>query len=115
MNILGWHVPFRRTHNDRPSPFAGVLPRVRTMREHCDWQSSTTPASREQRRERILQARQKLVYRPVPHAIAPDLTPAPGRTRWLWLAGAFALSCALVWALLTTDWSKRPVSRTFSY
>src|SRR5262249_30755446 len=33
MNILGWHLFFRRMKSDRPSPFAGVLPRVRTIRE----------------------------------------------------------------------------------
>jgi hypothetical protein len=35
---------------------------------------------------------------------------------WLWLVGALALLCAaVVWALLTADWSERRVSRGFSY
>ena len=116
MKILAWQRLFQRRHSDRASPFADVLPRVRTIREHCDWQSSTTPASREQRRERVLRARQKIVYRPVPYDRVPDSVPVPGGMRRLWLAGPLVVLCAAVgWALLTADRSERHVSRGFSY
>ena len=48
------------------SPFADVLPKVRRMREGCAWQPSATPASREQREERVRRLRRQVCYRGLP-------------------------------------------------
>jgi len=128
MNILGWHLSLRKKHSDQPSSFAGVLPRVRTMREHGDWPSSTTPATREQRRERVLQARRRIIYRPESSDVAPGETPRPAwmrlfsytpSTAWmrlLWYTVPFALlATALAWVMLATDWGVPMGPRGFTY
>jgi len=114
MNILGWHVYFRRSHRQGTSPFSNVLSRVRTIREYCDWQSSTTPAHRERRRERILQARKRFEYHPAAHDTASDSLTLAQRIRLLWLGLPFLLLCvALVWGIATAKWSEAPMSFTY--
>ena len=57
---------FAQPRGELLSPFAEVLPKVRRMRESCAWQPSTTPASREQRGERVRSVRPKIAYRGLP-------------------------------------------------
>jgi len=111
MNITGWHRLFRRGRSDHSSPFTGVLPRVRTIREHCDWPSATTPASREHRRERLLHAQRRSVYRLIPRGTVPESAPPSTRIPWLWLAGPLVVLCAVVWALWTAEPTQRHESR----
>src|SRR5262245_29698648 len=47
LKIFGWQLGFRRSGKVESSPFASLLPRVRTMRDECRWPSSTMPASQE--------------------------------------------------------------------
>src|SRR5262245_32677287 len=108
MNIHGWHPFSPRKHSDRPSPLAGVLPRVRAIREPHDELSSANTASRKQRRERLLDAQRRISYRPIPQGVVPD--PVPARRYWLHRVAPFALLCAaVVWAVWTAEVSDRDV------
>ncbi len=86
------------------------------MREKSDWPPATTPESREQRGERVLEARQKILYQPIPHDIA--LTPASkvSRRRWLWGSAALLIfSAVAVWIGLMTDWRGERAIHSFLY
>lgn len=112
MNFLGWSISIRRKQNVATSAFTWVLPRVRSMREQRDWPPTTTPAAQEQRRERVEQARRRIVYRPEPYEpyetasepARPFSISGPTWTRLLWYGVPFALlAAALAWVMLTTD------------
>ena len=96
MNILGWQLSFRKSGRERTSPFTAVLPRVRTMRENCDWPAATTPATVEQRRSRILTARRGITYRPAAHEGVDDSQAKLPRSRWLWVGGILMLLASAV-------------------
>ena len=92
------------------------------MREHCDWPPTTIPAAQEQRRERVEQARRRIVYRPepyTPYEAAPEPTSpfsfsisGPAWTRLLWYLVPFALlAAALAWVIRATESDIRMVRR----
>lgn len=86
------------------------------MREQCDWPASTTPAAREQRRERVEQARRRIVYRPEPYEVEAESAPKPGKLRRLWLAGPFLLlAAAVVFGALVTGRYFRNLDHDFTY
>lgn len=115
MKILGWHRLSKRRRSEQSSPLTAVLPRVRTIREQCDWLSSTTPASQEQRRERVLSARRRINYRPLPHDFVPESLVIPRKMYWLCFSGLVLFFTAVLWVLLTADPAQRPVIRQFHY
>jgi hypothetical protein len=95
MNILGWQLHFRKRRTERASPFAAVLPKVRTMRENCDWLPVTPVAATvEPRRSRIATARRRITYRPIPHEETADSSVEQPRSRWLWMGGLIVLLTA---------------------
>jgi hypothetical protein len=76
--------PFSRKREASPrSTFAEVLPRVRRMREQAEWQSFISPRASEQRRDRIVNVRKRIVYRPCVYEPITEWTSVPARTRWL--------------------------------
>jgi hypothetical protein len=100
MNILGRHVPFWRKPSAAVSRFATVLPRIRAIREECDWQPLTNASATEQRRERVQSARRRIIYHPVPYERGLEWRLPLRRTWWLWLTYGVAVLCAmaLIWA-----------------
>jgi hypothetical protein len=117
MNILGRHVLFWRKPGVEVSRFATVLPRLRAIREECDWQPLTNASATEQRRERVQDARRRIIYRPVPYDRSLEWRLPLRRTWWLWLACGLAVLCAvaLIWAWAATDRASRTISHGFSY
>ena len=100
MNILGSHVLFRRKSGAAISQFATVLPRIRAIRADCDWQPLSNASATEQRRERVQDARRRIIYQSVPYDRGLTLRLPLRRTWWLWLTYGLAALCAgaLVWA-----------------
>jgi len=118
MNILGRHVLFRRKSVPEVSRFAGVLPRIRAIRDQCDWQPLSSAAAVEQRRERVQSARRRIIYHPVPYERGLEWRLPLRRTWWLWLAGGIALLCAIALTSALTDTDRaggRTASQFFSY
>ena len=117
MNILGRHVLFWRKPGVEVSRFATVLPRIRAIREECDWQPLSSPSAVEQRRERVQDARRRIIYHPIPYDRSLEWRLPLRRTWWLWLAvGLAALSVvALIWLSAVTDWSSHYAHYVYSY
>jgi len=107
MNILGRNVLFWRKPGVEVSQFATVLPRIRAIREECDWHPLTKASAAEQRRERVQEARSRIIYHPVPYDRGAEWRFPLRRAWWLWLAYGLAVLCAsaliaLVWAVTVT-------------
>jgi len=117
MNILGRHVLFWRKPGVEASRFATVLPRIRAIREECGWQPLTNASAAEQRRERVQDARRRIIYHPVPYDRALEWRLPLRRTWWLWLAVALAVLCAvaMIWAWTVADPSRLNLSHQFNY
>ena len=117
MNILGRHVLFWRKPRADGSRFATVLPRIRAIREECDWQPLTNTSAAEQRRERVQDARRRIIYHPVPYDRALEWRLPLRRTWWLWLAVALAVLCAvaMIWAWTVAAPSRLNLSHQFNY
>jgi hypothetical protein len=113
MNILGRHVLFWRKPRADASRFATVLPRIRAIREECDWQALTNSSATQQRRKRVRAARQNIIYHPVPYDRGLEWRLPLKRMWWLWLAGGLAVLCAIavLWAATATDWRVPNASR----
>ena|SRR5688572_26718389 len=81
MNILGRQVMFLRKPGVHVSRLAGVLPRIRAIRDECNWPLSSGAAT-QQRRERVRTAQRHIVYHPfrprvrVPFAAETNLVAA---------------------------------------
>ena len=104
MNILGRHGLFWRKPAIEVSRFASVLPRIRAIREECNWQPLTSASAAEQRSERVASARRRIIYHPVPYERGLEWRFPLRRTWWLWLTAGLAALCAvaliaLLWAL----------------
>jgi hypothetical protein len=117
MNILGRHVLFWRKPGVEVSRFETVLPRIRAIREECDWHPLTKASAAEQRRERVQDARRRIIYHPVPYDRSLEWRLPLKRTWWLWLAYGLALLSvvALIWLSAVTDWSGHYASYVYSY
>jgi hypothetical protein len=101
VNILR-HI--RKHDGTRRSAFAEVLPRVRRIREQCQWQSFIRPGATEQRMERVVNARKRIVYRPCIYEPIAEWINAPPQAHWLRLAVfLFFLVTVSVWVWLVTD------------
>jgi hypothetical protein len=116
MNILGWQLPFGKKHGSRPSRLAAVLPRVRAMRESCDWAPSASSATIEGRKHRLASIRKRITYRPLPHDTVAESTVSSEWARRLWLGVPTVLLIAgIVWIVLVTERSAPIVSYTVRY
>jgi hypothetical protein len=118
MNDLARRIRFWRKPRAQVSRIETVLPRIRAIREQCDWQPSTSASAVQRRRERVHSARRRIVYNPVPYEPGLEEWRLPVRqTWWLWLAGAIAVLCfsALLWGLALTNWSRQSSSQGFRY
>ena len=107
MSILSKHVLFWRKPGVEVSRFATVLPRIRAIREEGDWHPLTKTSAAEQRRERVQEARRRIIYHPVPYDRCVEWSLPLRRTWWLWLAYGLGVLCAsaliaLVWAVTVT-------------
>ena len=114
MNILGRHVLFWRKPGVEVSRFATVLPRLRAIREERDWQPLSGASAVEQRRERVQEARRRIIYHPIPYDRSMEWRLPLRRTWWLWLAGGIAVLsvAALIWISAVADWN---VLHVYSY
>ena len=108
MNILGRHVLFWRKPGVEVSRFATVLPRLRAIREERDWQPLSGASAVEQRRERVQEARRRIIYHPIPYDRSMEWRLPLRRTWWLWLAGGIAV---LSVAALILDFSRGGLER----
>jgi hypothetical protein len=71
------------------------------MREQADWQSFISPRASEQRRDRIVNVRKRIVYRPCVYEPITEWTSVPARTRWLhWILLSVILFTLLLWVWL---------------
>jgi len=115
MNALAKRIRFRRKPRAQVSRIETVLPRIRAIREQCDWQPSTSASAVERRRERVHSARRRIVYNPVPYERGREWRLPLRRTWWLWLAGAIAVLCVvgLIWGLVVMQ--EKPPNYTFRY
>jgi hypothetical protein len=116
MNILGRQVLLRRKPVAELSQFASVLPRIRAIREQCDWQPLTNASATEQRSERIGNARRNIIYRPL--SCERDLQfGLPSKLKpWRWLMGVVVLCLvALFWISAVTDWNAHYTNYVYRY
>ena len=107
MNVLGRDILFWRKPRADASRFAAVLPRIRAIREECDWQPLTSTSATERRRELVEDARPRIIYRPVPYERGLKLHLPLRGTWWVRLAFAIAVLCAsaliaFIWGLALT-------------
>jgi hypothetical protein len=116
MNIFGRHALFRRKPAE-VSRFEGVLPRIRGIRDECDWQPLTSASAAQQRSERVRSARRRIVYHPVHYERGLEWRLPLRRTWWLWLAYGLAVLCvgALLWGLMGPSQNAARRSNTFTY
>ena len=107
MSVLGKLVLFWRKPGIDVSRFATVLPRIRAIREECDWQTLGSSPAVHQRRERVGNARRNIIYRPLPCERDLRFGLPLKLKRWRWLIGVVAVLClvALTWILAVTDWN----------
>lgn len=101
MNILGRPLFLAGKHRSPPSRLAAVLPRIRAIRERCDWRSFVSPPATH-RREHLARARGALSYHPVSCPRVLKFSLPLRRTWWFRLAVWIAVLCfaALACALL---------------
>src|SRR6185503_8491299 len=99
MKVLCWHLRFWKKRIDHASPLTTVLPRLRDLRERHDWESSTTPTDHHQRRERVLNVRQRINCRLIPrNIVTEEPVRAPQGRNWVWFAALLLPVCGLmVW------------------
>ena len=116
MNILGRQILFWRKPGVEVSRFATVLPRVRAIREECDWQPLTSASATEQRRERVGNARRSIIYRPLPcqRDLQFDLPLKLKRWRWL-IAVVGVLGFVTLWISAVTDWTGHYTTCVYRY
>ncbi len=118
MNAFGRNILFWRKPRADSSRFATILPRIRAIREECDWQPLTSSSATQHRRERVRTSRRNILYHPVPYDRGLEWRLPLRRTWWLWLVAGLAVLCvsALIWGLAATDRSGRSViGRPFNY
>jgi hypothetical protein len=116
MKILGRDIALGRKPRAATSRFATVLPRVRAIRERCDWQPLTSPGAIQHRGERVSQAQSAILYRPVPHDRDRDFTLPLRRASRLWAIVGSAMVCVVVLACALWEPSQDTQHRErFSY
>jgi hypothetical protein len=116
MNTFGKRIRFWRKPRANSSRFATVLPRVRAMREHCDWQPFTSAGAIQHRRDRVSQAQPAILYRPVLHDRDRDFTLPLRRASKLWAIAGIAMLCVVVLACVLLEPSQNTQhSERFSY
>ena len=93
MKALGRDILFWRKPRADSSCFVGVLPRIRAIRERCDWQPLGSAAASQHGRQRVRTARHRIIYHPVPFDRAFEFRLPLRRTWWLRLAIWLAVLC----------------------
>ena len=117
MNILGRDIQFRRKPGAQGSRIASVLPRIRAIRDQCDWEPLTSPSAAQQRGGRVRDARRTVAYRSLP--CERDLQFRLPAKLGVWrrvigVAGGLFI-VVLVWAAAMTDWGGRNANYVYRY
>jgi len=116
MNIHGRQILFWRKSGAAVSRFANVLPRIRAIREACEWQPLTSASATTQRRERVGNAQRNIIYRPLPcqRDLQFDLPLKLKRWRRL-ICIVGVLGSLALWISAVTDWNGHYTSYVYRY
>src|SRR3954468_7897537 len=96
MNVLRWQRLFHRRRDNRPSPLASIVGRVRFVRGSWERDMQSRSHAAQQRTSRVADARKKVVYRPPEYERESWPGPAePGFPR-LWIALVVAIAAVLL-------------------
>jgi hypothetical protein len=117
MNTFGKRIRFWRKPRADSSRFATVLPRIRAIREQCDWQPLTNAWAAHHRSDRVRNARRAVAYHALP--CERDLQfRLPAKLKvWrclIGVVGGFFL-VALVWISVVADWDGGHKNYVYGY
>jgi hypothetical protein len=110
VRLLGWHLGFRKRSVGLSSSFANALLRVNRIRESCMWNPVAGASTIEERKHRVDEARQRVLYHPIPY-VATQIPSLRKLRTFRWLFGVlFVILCAAIVAfltiVLTLDWNE---------